>query len=358
MKKFLLCAYLISILLAGTANAGEEHIKLKGDLRYRDELIAVQDKDNRHRHRIRLRVGIDARLAQTLDLFVRIASGSDDPLSTNQTITDGFSTKNIGLDLAYFDWHPESVQGVNFLGGKMKNPFYKVGKTELIWDGDLNPEGLAFRLTKESGKVETFASLGCFPVMERKKDDDALLLGFQGSLKFKLPGNKTHLLLGLGYFDFTNAQGNPPFFDPGDGAGNTLDQAGKYMEDFNEFEVFAEFGFKAGNAPVTLFADYVTNTAADNDNAGWLAGLSVGKCKDPGSCAFRYNYRKVEKDAVVGAFADSDFGGGGTGSKGHEAGFDCQIAKRVKAGTTYFFNERGDAGEDYQRLQVDLNLKF
>ena len=47
------------------------------------------------------------------------------------------------IDLAYFDWHPERVEGLNVIGGKMENPFYAPGKTELLWDGDLRPEGVA-----------------------------------------------------------------------------------------------------------------------------------------------------------------------------------------------------------------------
>jgi hypothetical protein len=30
------------------------------------------------------------------------------------------------------------------MAGKMANPFYQVGNNHLFWDGDLNPEGVAF----------------------------------------------------------------------------------------------------------------------------------------------------------------------------------------------------------------------
>ena len=49
-----------------------------------------------------------------------------------------------------------------------------------------------------------------------------------------------------------------------------------------------------------------------------MAGATLGKAKDKGSWQFDYNYRDLEADAVVGAFSDSDFAGGGTGAEGHK----------------------------------------
>ena len=75
-----------------------EHVKLKGDLRYRYEYIDDDRKTNeRHRNRIRARLGVDAEVLPILDLHFQLstaeevdANGHDegDPVSGNQTLTN------------------------------------------------------------------------------------------------------------------------------------------------------------------------------------------------------------------------------------------------------------------------------
>jgi len=340
-----------------------ERINLHGDLRYRHELIKAEGNDDRNRQRIRARVGLDAKVAETVRVGFQIATGSDDPVSTNQTLDGGFSSKDVWIDLAYFDWHPVSLSGLHVLGGKMKNPFYRPGKTELIWDGDLRPEGVAARYAKTLDNWDFFTNLGCFWVEERSSDADTGLFGAQAGVKYSFPflGDKGHVLIGGSYYDYGSTKGKAPIYDPDDPFGNSLDAGGNYRFDYNLVESFVEFGFRFHDIPVSLFGDYVVNTACGvREGRGWLAGLTVGKCKVPNSWAFRYNYRDIEADAVLGAFTDSDFIGGGTDGRGHEIGFDYQIAKHWRAGVTYFHNERklssGEKG--YQRLQLDLIFKF
>jgi hypothetical protein len=71
-----------------------------------------------------------------------------------------------------------------------------------------------------------------------------------------------------------------------------------------------------------------------------------------------YNYRDLEADAVVGAFSDSDFIGGGTDGKGHMFTAGYAISKNFTTGITYFSNEKGQQETDYDRLQIDFKLKF
>jgi hypothetical protein len=143
-----------------------DRIKFKGDLRYRHELIDEEGKDQRNRQRIRARIGLDARLTRNVSLGFQLASGSDDPISTNQTLDEGFSTKDIRLDMAYFDLHTGDGS-FKLLGGKIGTPFTIVGKNQLIWDSDLRPEGLAAQISRSSGPVNVFASLSCLWVEER-----------------------------------------------------------------------------------------------------------------------------------------------------------------------------------------------
>jgi hypothetical protein len=100
-------------------------------------------------------------------------------------------------------------------------------------------------------------------------------------------------------------------------------------------------------------------TTADSLNNGWLIGLRVGKAREPGSWAFRYIYRRIEADAVLGTFTDSDFRGGGTNAKGHEIGGSVILAKNTAFNVTWFDNTIGlDNGEGFNRLQIDMQLRF
>ncbi len=117
-----------------TSASWVERIKWSGDFRYRHESIdeettgSVRWKDGRNRHRIRARLMLEAVLNDEWGVGFRLASGSADPTSTNQTLDDSFSSKDIWLDLAYFDYHPAAVKGLNVYGGKMKNP-----KPNMVW---------------------------------------------------------------------------------------------------------------------------------------------------------------------------------------------------------------------------------
>ncbi|HIJ72134.1 MAG TPA: hypothetical protein HPP87_12365 [Planctomycetes bacterium] len=348
-----------------------ENVKISGDLRYRHESIDAEsggDWDQGHnRNRIRARIGIEARVNDETDVIFRLASGSADPVSTNQTLADSFSSKELWLDLAYFDWHPASIKGFNAFGGKMANPFYRVGKNQLIWDSDLNPEGLAANYVMpfgENGKLHLNG--GGFWVDESSGGVDTSLWGIQGYLKHNFQ-NKSYLLGGAGYFDYGNIAGrgdlkntwntpwdstDPSFFG-NKATGNTFDS------DFDLIEAFAEYGFNAGSMPVTVYGDYVHNTvAATNEDTGWLIGCKFNKAKEPGSWEASYDYRDLEADATLGSFSDSDFKGGGTDGKGHRFGFKYQLHKNVQAALTYFLNERYSDDQDYRRLQADLIYKF
>ena len=82
------------------------------------------------------------------------------------------------------------------------------------------------------------------------------------------------------------------------------------------------------------------------------------KIRAPGR--WGYEYRDIEKDAVVGVFSDSDFVGGGTDGKGHKFSVGYAVAKNATLSGTYFMTEKdvdgdGNRDDDYDRLQLDLS---
>lgn len=367
MKK-LIPAAMLGVCMCGQVMADgtwAEKVRVKGDIRYRHEIIDQDGKDSRTRQRVRARAEIAATISEELSAAIKVASGSDDPVSSNQTLDNGFTSKGINLDKAYFDWHPAATPGLSIIGGKMSKPWVMV--KDLVWDGDLNPEGLAALYTCEMNGITLMANAGGFWLDERKADDDTMLYSGQLAMEMKPGGAK--VLVGGSLYSFDNMEGFTTLVDSEDGFGNTvIEEVGAdgeveslaYANEFEEVEGFVAISAKAGDVPVKCYGNYVVNNDADEDDTGYLVGVKVGKAKDPGTFELDYNYRELERDAVVGAFSDSDSFGGGTDGKGHKVSGKYQIAKNWKFGAAYFINELGLDGEstDYNRLQVDLIAKF
>jgi len=115
-----------------------------GDFRLRDEPFfggpSNQSLDQ-NRERYRLRFNVTAKLNDDFGGGFSLASGDiNDPTSTNQTATGFYTRKAIAIDKAYVDYSPRGFHALTLIGGKFGYPWYN---TELTWDKDLNPEGVA-----------------------------------------------------------------------------------------------------------------------------------------------------------------------------------------------------------------------
>ena len=334
-------------------SAWYERIAFKADFRDRYEYIDEKGKEIRQRNRVRLRAQFDMAVSENFGFTLGMATGADDPVSTNQSLDDAFSTKDLRLNLAYYNWKLNDE--FTLIGGKMKNPFYIPTKNPIFWDGDLNPEGFALAFDNKIIK----ASLVVFDVEERKAETDTLLFGGQIYHPFKI-NEESNLLAGLGYYDYDNIKGNQPLFD-GKPKGNTLDENGDFANDFNTFEVFVEYKTKLSEKPLSIYANYYQNTKADELDTAYTAGFLYGKVKGTGSWNLGLAYLDVEADAVFGLFNDSDFAGGNTDSKGMILKAGYGLYNNMSLGLTYIDSEIGQSQlvqTEYDRLQLDYKIKF
>ena len=117
---------------------------LSGDFRLRSEPFLGGPSDHsldRTRERYRLRFNVDAKLTQDFSGGFTLASGDvNDPTSTNQNVDGFYSRKPFFIDRAYVNYNPHQFKNLTLTGGKFSYPWYN---TELTWDKDINPEGLA-----------------------------------------------------------------------------------------------------------------------------------------------------------------------------------------------------------------------
>ena len=346
--------------ISADSGSWADAISFKGDFRYRYDRIDQDGSDARNRQRIRARPALTAIVTDDVRAGFGLATGGDDPVSTNQTLGAGGSSKGVVLDLAYFQW--SGIENLKILGGKFKNPMYRPGGSSLVWDGDWRPEGLA--ATYSGGNLFGSAYASWLEGDSRRGEEIAFAL--QGGYAAELTSDMA-LTLGAGYYQ-ANLAGREPLFDDSDSFGNSLAADGTYLSDFHIVSLMAEAKFALGDWPASVLLDYARNLDADAYDTGWSIGGTLGKASSPGSWGFSYAYQDLEADAVIGLLTDSDWGGGGTDRRGHLLTASYAIARNWSLKLSYFLNEtgedavdRGDAGaseRDYDRLLVDLGFKY
>jgi len=331
--------------------AWAERIKIKGDLRVRQEFVDIDAKGQpgKDRQRYRARIGIEAKVTKNVNANVRLASGSSDgATSTNESMGDSFKKDSVWIDLAYLDWRP--LAGLNIFAGKMKQPWEKVG--DIVWDGDVNPEGAAVKYSAKLGDANLIASGGYLllnDISGLRFDEDTAVVYGQLAGKFKL--GSTGTLLGATVYDYKN-EGL---------ASAAIVKAGNSTTQFSLYELFGSLKLKT-SLPAKIYGQYVKNSDAngvdDGEDTAWLIGFGTKYKK----LKFDYNYRDTEINAVSGAFNDSDFAYGKVGAKGHKLKFGYAIDKNFGLGVTYFMAETDNLASikdsDINTLQIDLKTKF
>lgn len=327
-------------------------IKLKGDIRlryqYGDNDGRVDDNGDqvdRHRGRVRYRLGIIAKPTDKLEVGAGLASGGSDPRSTNQTFSDDFSSKGINLDYAYAQYQfTDYFKGV---AGKFKFGDYVWMPSDLIWDGDINPEGASGHFGFDNALGETFVNGGVWVLNEFGSDSDDPFI-YYGQLGQDFESGNAFGTLAAAYYAYANEEEDGTF-NPDYSAGTNTD------DEFGVLNVNAELGTKFSGGKASLIGEYVLNTATDTDeDTGFAFGGKVGVDK----WSFKYLYGDLDANAVPDTFPDSDRFGGATDMKGHEIAGAYALTDIVELGLDYYNTERKSLDIDEQILQADLSVKF
>ena len=335
-----------------TVNANENPVEFKTDFRYRYEFIDDDSKDSsQRRNRIRGRFGLIGTVGEQLKINLRFATAEKNPTGANQDLGHDFSLKDIGLDQFYFDY--SISDNFSLLGGKVKNPYFKANKSELIFDGDYNPEGLALQFNK--GIV--FGSTGVFSMDEHESVENISITGFQLGLSNKTSTGAQYKIA-LARYTFDDISGRPASEKTWNGKffGNPTDISGNYLNNYTLNNFSAEINAKIGaqEMPAIFFIDWVKNSEADSDDSGYQIGLKLSFVN---SWKATYFYQDLEKNAVFGALTSSNFGGGGTGHKGHAIKLNYGFSKNLSAELTWFDNDK-NMTTDYTKIFLDLQYKY
>lgn len=347
-----------------------QKLKLTGDVRVRYQYEKKDGSAARNRGRLRYRLGMLANINKQWTLGAGLASGSNDPRSTNQSFTDAFATPDIRMDYAYAKYLP--FVWMEIVAGKFQFTDYLWQQGDLLWDSDINPEGgsVTFKKSVKLGNVGTdlFFNTGTWILDEASGDvSDPFMVYLQPGSIFQF-SDVIALKTAVAYYNFVNVKG--AVIDHSSGT-NTTESNGALAHDYDVINPVVELGFKSPFGKdhflqyFAFFGGFASNLdeGADNtsDNDGWQAGVKLGysKLKSPGDWQVKYQYSMLGKDAFPDSFPDSDRYNGATDIKGHEIALEYMLMENVIAGIDYYRDKRDRATESEQDLiQGDLSLKF
>jgi len=341
-----------------------QNMKLKGDLRARYQWEDKTNTEDRHRGRYRFRLGVEGKVNDKLTVAAGLATGADDARSTNQEMTGAFSSKDIKLDYAFAEYL--AAPWATLKMGKIasiKDVLFR--PSDLLWDSDINPEGLTVQLTKKvNDNLELFMNDSIWVLDESSSDtSDPFMLAFQPGFNYKISEN-VNLKAGIAGYIFENVKGSSINNGKDTTGSYNTTSGGNLVYNYNSISPSLELGINepfGGLVPyLGFFGDYVYNPDPGTNNKGYLFGLKFGakKIVNAGDWQTQYMYRKLEKDAWLDIFPDSDFYGGHTDVKGHEIIFEYGLSKNTSIGLDYYSTERIGADSQAHVLQLDWMMKF
>jgi hypothetical protein len=335
-----------------------------GDIRVRGEDI-FQDCPTcvtRNRARLRVRFGLDGRLNENFMGGLALATGSlGDTTSANETLTNFFERKTIGLDRGYITFNPVAARWLSITGGKWA---YTWARTSLTLDPDINPEGFnqkfSWDLQTPLLKNLTFQAMQLL-YNEVSKGDDSFALGGNVSATFQLGPLTTTPSFTLIDWRFPDAilnasafatqattSGNPPIQVPGEGPGcatgsslpgvppctiasngmtnaTFVDAKGQrhFLSGFEYADVILNNQLKTGLSrfPLNLLLEYENNLKAANhpldfkgsvitsigsQNRSYLGEISIGQIKNKNDLQFGYGFWRSGQDSVLATFSESE----------------------------------------------------
>jgi len=358
-----------------------------------DPTQLMNSREDRNRLRYRSRLGLTAEVTNQVETGFRLATGNTgDPVSTNETVGDYFNKDQIVLDLAYLKIQPiPSLPETLFWGGRIPNPWFS---TDMVWDNDLNFEGLALNVDfYATDWLRPILTGGCFPLQEEEWYSDKYMTGAQLGFEVK-PRKDLTLTLGTAYYDYRNIQGeiNDPL-NPGETdwtAPLSLQKGNSLMDidpevgsiktalagDYTLINVTGKFDIALFHpVHVVLVGDYVENIGFDagevarrleeekwpEETVGYNAGIEVGhpKVRNFSEWNVAFYYRYLEADAVLDAFTDSDFHLGGTNAKGWILNTQFGLTKNLWLAAKWNTSDEIEGPPlAIDVLQVDLNASF
>ena len=403
-----------------------DNATLYGDIRIRYEqregsgvgLLSTNNVDaNRDRPRYKLTLGVKTETGDWYtDLALAMGAGgrSDNATFGKSTTAGSIDDKEaLFVKRAMIGW--KATDWLALEAGRMNNPLYT---TPMVWDADLNFEGLAEKVNYKMNFADLFFTAAQAQYQGDRRNFSALggtqvatdtveLYAFQGGAKYAFDDH-TSAKAALTYTTYSHNNGVNKFSPQlATSLNNAVTATGAGVNDLDTIEIPAEFNYYMGTSSigVRLFGDYVYNTSgsdrynaavaaspagatrntisgAGNDDTAWMLGVAIGSGADfksfeankmvKGDWAARIWYQDVGVYSVDPNAVDSDFMDSRVNMKGAVFKAQYNFTDNVYTNFAYGHATRknsalGTAGaaqdlalnlKDLDLLQLDLTYKF
>ena len=341
-------------------------VRLRGESLFQDCAICA----DRNRARVRARFGFDSKLNEDFSAGIFIATGSlADITSANETLTNFFERKTIGVDRAFIAYQPVAHPWIQVTGGKFA---YTWTRTSLTFDPDINPEGFSQKLSWNlTNSVVKNVSVGAvqFLYNEASAGADSYALGGQASARvqlgwwtatpqfFALKWNNPSAILQASAFAVQATKGTDSGGDtinlPGEGPGCASGSAGtgklpvtapcalasngmtnavftdpttnlpRFLSGFfyTDYLINNEVKTRINRLPLNVLLEFQDNLdAADHpldtkgnaiaslgkQGKGYLFDVSLGQTRNKNDVQFGYGFWRQEQDAILATFSESE----------------------------------------------------
>lgn len=344
-------------------SALQDRFRFNGDIRVRGESFFQDGVADRNRGRIRVRFGVDGKLNEDFIGGIALATGSlGDPTTTNETFTNFFDRKTIGLDRGYITYNPVAHRWLSLTGGKFA---YAWNRTQVTGDPDINPEGFNEKLSWDLNTpvVKNF-TVNFMQLLynEASAGTDSYSLGGQVSAKLQIgrlttiptfmtiKWNNPDAILQASAFAVQATTTTGGLQVPGEGPGcargsglptvppcafsaNGMTNA-TYNDGSGKPHFFSQFLYadfilnnqirtSSDRFPINLLLEYENNlgakdhplaptgngvvlTALGKQSHTYLADISLGQTKNKNDFQVGYAWLREEQDAAIASFAESD----------------------------------------------------
>jgi hypothetical protein len=362
-------------------------IEWSGDLRGRMENFWFDEDDlgndfgNRTRLRYRLRLSGVATINEWMKAGFRLSSGErvdfdeGDNRSTNRTLgkDNDFGLDTVFIDRAYLQASPPEgylPTGSELTGrfGKVPNPFlWDHGKDYMLWDHDINPEGVSLAWSHAaSDLVDVYANGGYFIMDENSRARDPHVIGVQGGAAIR-PGEDVELGGRLSWYGFRSLDG--AFLLRARANGATPDLTDDMIH-VGELAAYLRYD-GVEDWPILIYGHFAHNFSAEDvldsqQDTGWGVGVEVGDKKKYAKLGL--GYYQIEANFWPGQFVDSDIFDATTNRKAWTLYAGRQILPNTELNVTLFWSDDletelplyavGTRGADRVRLQTDVVVKF
>ncbi len=357
-----------------------EEIKISGDLRLRGEDFhkTTPGQVDRSRQRYRLRVNTDFKLPKNFFVKTTVASGTGEQVSTNQSFDNLSSQKSIWIDKVYAGWVP--CEFLTLQAGRMENPIWRQYSSDVVWDGDFNPEGFSESVNALVGPFNVFATALQMVVDEDSGNNqgtatagsqkDQWMLGEQVGVEFRLPLESRMRLAYANYNWINERMGDFSAVAFNEGNRRAFPSSGTLSNNFYVNEYTGALSSWVLGKPVVLQGTYIRNDQAREDalmqpkeNTGYQWGVIFGRAKEAKTWEVAYFNKHVRTDATVADVSDSDFGDGGTNREGHimwlaYAPYEWMVLSLKHSNTQVINPALSPNRDDIRRTQLDWTMKF